>query len=166
MTVTAGSIDVLTNSFFGSICTQAGGGPICIDTVGAGNGRLETTTSFGPGTYTVSFDLAGNQYYNQSNSLRVSLGSFFQDYTLNSSDQFRTITFTTTLASSGVLAFDSTPFADNSIIGLLIDNVKVTQIKGQGDATPTPEPATMVLLGTGLAGIGARIKRKRQTKEQ
>jgi hypothetical protein len=28
--------------------------------------------------------------------------------------------------------------------------------------TPTPEPATMILLGTGLAGIGAAVRRKRR----
>jgi hypothetical protein len=31
-----------------------------------------------------------------------------------------------------------------------------------GDTTATPEPATMVLLGTGLAGIAGAVRRKRK----
>ncbi len=40
--------------------------------------------------------------------------------------------------------------------------VRSGQVTYSGGATPTPEPATMLLLGTGLAGlIGGRMKRRR-----
>ena len=48
---------------------------------------------------------------------------------------------------------------DTFISGLA---VRTGQVTYSGGATPTPEPATMLLLGTGLAGlIGGRMKRRR-----
>ncbi len=42
-----------------------------------------------------------------------------------------------------------------------IDNVKVTTNAGAGD--PVPEPATMLLMGTGIAGlVGSRVRRKKK----
>ncbi len=59
-TVTERSVDSLNDSFFGNQCTDAGGAPGCIDTTGIGGGStLQTSMFFAPGTYTVSFDLAG-----------------------------------------------------------------------------------------------------------
>jgi hypothetical protein len=44
-------------------------------------------------------------------------------------------------------------------LGLLLGNVSVSSV----DAVPAPEPAAMLLLGTGLAGVGASVRRRRKT---
>ena len=38
----------------------------------------------------------------------------------------------------------------------------VDNIRAVGAATPVPEPATMILLGTGLAGVAAGVRRRRK----
>jgi hypothetical protein len=80
-TVTANSVDSLNGSFFSNQCTNAGGAPGCIDTTGIGGGStIQTSMSFAPGTYTVSFDLAGafSNTTQLTSSIIASLGAFSQ----------------------------------------------------------------------------------------
>jgi hypothetical protein len=50
------------------------------------------------------------------------------------------------------------------IQALTTDDDSAKLVGGPGNPTqPVPEPATMILLGTGLAGVAAKMRRKRKT---
>jgi len=56
---------------------------------------------------------------------------------------------------------------DGSVFRSYADDLVFTATFGSGPATVTPEPVSMVLLGTGLAGVaGARLRRRRKNGEK
>jgi len=93
----------------------------------------------------------------------------------DSSDGLRTYNFSTTFAvpgdladvdPNGIIGFElnenSGLFRDNTNTRLLLDNVVVDDgVDGNG-AAPVPEPATMLLLGAGLLGLGGFRKKFRK----
>jgi hypothetical protein len=118
-------------------------------------GKLTTKTTFdlGPGTYTLSFDLAGNQRpgYPPSDTVivQVGMGSLFnKNYSLTTSDPFTrfTETFTVSSVSSAKLSFEGVG-GDN--VGMLLDNVSVNLV-------PVPAAVVLGFLGLGAAGLKLR----------
>ncbi|HEX7316959.1 MAG TPA: PEP-CTERM sorting domain-containing protein [Pyrinomonadaceae bacterium] len=151
-----GSIDVYDHGDFGLPC--AGGRCVDLDGVGAQTTVLESKLGFGPGTYRVQFDLAGSQR-GDTNTLVVSLADTSYTITLSSGAAYSTYSLFFTIPDTFLaqsLRFTHGPSGDN--LGLLLDNVSVSSV----DAVPTPEPTAMLLLGTGLAGIGASVRRLRK----
>ncbi len=148
-----GSVDLVGPGFFQSLANPPGNS---VDLNGSTGmvGTLQSTGSFGPGNYTLSFLLAGNMRGDPANTTTISLGSWSTALTLSSSVPYtpETFTFTTT---GGKLSFANDIGAGgNPNIGNLLDNVSLT-------AVPELSTWAMMLLGfAGLGFVGYRASRK------
>ncbi len=141
-----GSVDLI--GVGGSFDLQPGHGSyVDLDgSTGSGNnpaGQLTSFPSFGAGTYTLTFDLAGNQRTAASQETVVSLGSFSQAFTLASNVPFTSHSLTFTTITGGQLRFTETGPSDQQ--GNLLDNVVLTAV---------PEPSTWAMMVLGFLGIG------------
>lgn len=148
-TVSDGTVDLIGA---GSPYNYFPGNGLYVDLDGStGNaGKMTTKSTFGVGQYELQFDLGGCYVLNQNNTVTVSLGDYTENIILG-----RNFPLTTFIRD----VYVSSPSSMNLIfnhaggdnVGLILDNVKLTA---------TPEPATMSLLGLGLAGL-IRLRKKR-----
>ena len=151
-TVSDGTVDLIGNGYYD---LQPGNG-LYVDMDGSTNnaGKLTSTSiALSPGTYNLSFDLAGNQRNSSSESVTVEvvLGPLFsQSYSLTQNAPFTTYnaTFSVVTGQSANLTFEG---AGGDNIGMLLDNVKLTSV------VPTPSALLLGLLGVGCV---KRLKRR------
>ena len=113
-------------------------------------GQLESNTSFGPGTYTLTFDLGGNARGAAAQTTVISLGGYSDSITLASGDPLaaHSLTFSTT---GGNLFFTENGPSDQQ--GNILDNVSLTAV---------PEPATWAMMLVGFGGLGAAMRTTRR----
>lgn len=145
----------------------AADGTKSVDLDGAGIGGIQQIFSTIAGyDYTVTFEMSGNPDGDRGNKqLAVSAGNIsnlsfdYNTLTWNNtrSDMKyidRTFSFTA-LSASTTLSFQSI-FPSNW--GAVIDNVVVTRSEN-----PVPEPASLLLFGTGILGLFGYARKKRQS---
>jgi hypothetical protein len=156
-----GSVDLVGPGFFQWLAyppPSSTGNSVDLDGSTGAAGTLQSTGSFGPGTYTLSFLLAGNMRGDVNKTTTISLGDWSTVLDLPSSSPYTLYTYTLT-TTGGKLSF-----ADNDAghrnVGNLLDNVSLTTAVSVADAAPELSTWAMMLLGfAGLGFAGYRASR-------
>ena len=114
----------------------------------------QRSMSFAAGSYTLTFDLAGNARDDGPKTTVITLGNFTQSITLaaNAPYTLDTLNFTTT---GGNLTFSDMSGGNNNI-GNILDNVTLSTVAA------IPEPATWAMMLLGFAGLGFAFRQSRR----
>lgn len=118
-------------------------------------GQLSSTSTFGPGAYTLTFDLAGNLRGAPARTTDVYLGTqLIASINRLSSDVFAFFSFSFTSGTGGKLIFTEHGPSNNQ--GNLLDNVTLSTRA----IDAVPEPSTWALLLMGLTALGMAFRRR------
>ena len=164
-TVPTGGVDLIgdTTTINGWDLFPGNGGYVDLDGSGGGAGTLETVQSFGPGTYTLTFDLGGNDRGDVAKTTTIMLGDWSTSLTLDSSSPYTLYTYDV-VTTGGQLSFADDD-AGNGAIGNVLDNVSLSSATSatQSAADAVPELSTWAMMLLGFGGIGyAGFRRARR----
>ena len=128
------------------------GGYVDLDGSNGLPGTLQTIASFGPGNYTLSFDLGGNARGDLDKTTVITLGSFSQSITLSSGAPLALQSFSFHTTTGGQLSFADLA-GGNQNIGNILDNVSLSAV---------PEPASWAMMLVGFGGLGVAMRSRRK----
>lgn len=115
-------------------------------------GVFSNSVHLAAGTYTLSFDIAGNMRGAGSDTVDINFGTSSQTLVVGQSDALSTKTLSFTAAVDGQYTFSfHNHGGDNQ--GALLDNVSIAAV---------PEPETYAMLLAGLGALGFVARRRRQ----
>ncbi len=160
--------DLVANSGPSGFCAP-GASNQCVDLDGVASegvdpsGKLVTADLFGPGVYTLTFDLAGNQLGGAPQTTKIKFGGWKDEITLASDAPWTTYTFTIDATGTSRLKFKEQGASDQE--GNFLDNVSLSSGPSADTFTSAvPEPATWTMLLLGVGAVGASARRTRRLR--
>lgn len=142
-------------------------GAECVNLDGAATGetpagKLVSQSIFGPGSYTVSFEMAGNGLGGPAETTLVKLGGKVIDtLTLASGAPWQSYTLDVTTTAGSRLKFKELGPADGE--GSLLADVTLST-GPSGNSGAVPEPATWAMMLAGVFGVGAMMRIRRDER--